>query len=258
MGRASSPPVQADVTLSEMQGVRYLHLGTPWVQGAMRISKPLAIELEYVRRMMAWLLWTPWEDVPGRCAVQLGLGAGALTRFCHGVLGMHTEAVEQNPAVIQACRQFFYLPRQGPRFRVWQDDAAAWVAQRTRRGTVDALQVDLYDHEAASPLLDHADFYANCRDVLSADGIMTINLFGRQSSLPHSMGQMAQAFGAEALWAFGPTREGNTVVLAHRNPERARQYPWRAQAVALQQRLGWRTERWQRVLRQNTDSPLTP
>jgi spermidine synthase len=30
-------------------------------------------------------------------------------------------------------------------------------------GTVDALQVDLYDHEAAAPVLDSADFYADCR-----------------------------------------------------------------------------------------------
>ena len=46
-----------EVTISESRGVRYLHLGTPWIQGAMRIEVPLAIELEYVRRMMAWTLF---------------------------------------------------------------------------------------------------------------------------------------------------------------------------------------------------------
>ena len=43
----------AGATLSEFEGVRYLHLGTPWVQGAMRIRKPRQLELEYVQRMMA-------------------------------------------------------------------------------------------------------------------------------------------------------------------------------------------------------------
>ena len=38
-----------EATISESAGVRYLHLGTPWIQGAMRIDEPLAIELEYVR-----------------------------------------------------------------------------------------------------------------------------------------------------------------------------------------------------------------
>ena len=46
-------PKLAPATISEADGVRYLHLGTDWVQGAMRLRKPHAIELEYVRRMMA-------------------------------------------------------------------------------------------------------------------------------------------------------------------------------------------------------------
>ena len=45
---ASKPrkPKYAPVTLSELEGVRYLHFGTEWVQGAMRIRKPDWIELE--------------------------------------------------------------------------------------------------------------------------------------------------------------------------------------------------------------------
>ena len=45
------------VTLSEADGVRYLHLGTPWVQGAMQVRKPQKVVLEYVQRMLASLLW---------------------------------------------------------------------------------------------------------------------------------------------------------------------------------------------------------
>ena len=37
--------------------IRYLHLGTEWVQGSMRIDAPFDIELDYVQRMMAWLLF---------------------------------------------------------------------------------------------------------------------------------------------------------------------------------------------------------
>ena len=51
-------------TLSEFDGVRYLHLGdTPWVQGAMRLRKPDVLELDYVQRMCVWLLWR--EASPG-------------------------------------------------------------------------------------------------------------------------------------------------------------------------------------------------
>jgi spermidine synthase len=49
-------PGHPPATITEFQGVRFLHLGTSWVQGAMRLSKPDAIELEYVQMMM--ILWS--------------------------------------------------------------------------------------------------------------------------------------------------------------------------------------------------------
>ena len=63
------------VTLSEENGIRYLHLGTGWIQGAMRPDDPDTIVLEYVQQMMAWMLFS--EDP--QHIVQLGLGTGALT-----------------------------------------------------------------------------------------------------------------------------------------------------------------------------------
>ena len=39
------------------------------------LDKPLAIELEYVQRMMAWLLLRPAGELARGHAVQLGLGA---------------------------------------------------------------------------------------------------------------------------------------------------------------------------------------
>ena len=109
--KKNTEPELAPATISEHDGVRYLHLGTPWVQGAMRIARPQAIELEYVQRMLAWMLWRPAAELSHGHAVQLGLGAGTLTRFCHQRLRMQrTTAVEINPSVIAACRQWFRLP----------------------------------------------------------------------------------------------------------------------------------------------------
>ena len=41
--------------------MRFLHLGSPAVQGSMKLSKPFEIHLEYQQRMMAWLLFTDLE-----------------------------------------------------------------------------------------------------------------------------------------------------------------------------------------------------
>ena len=69
-----------DIVISEEQGVRNLHFGSPWIQGAMRIARPYALELEYTREMMASLLFTGM-DAPPRRALMVGLGVGALPKF---------------------------------------------------------------------------------------------------------------------------------------------------------------------------------
>ena len=238
-----------EVTLSEQGGVRHLHLGTPWVQGSMRIRQPDAIVLEYVQRMMAWLLFVELDGLPQRRALQLGLGAGALTRFCHRQLGMDTTAVELNPRVVTACRAWFCLPPDGPRLRVIVGDAADWVHHAPWQGRFDAVQVDLYDHEAAAPVLDDAAFYAAVRALLTPQGSMTVNLFGRCAKLKRSLAALAEAFGAEALWAFRPTREGNTVVLAQRTPQRPPRERLAARAELIRARWRLPAPQWLRSLR---------
>ena len=63
-----------EVNFSDYGDVRYLHLGTEWVQGSMLLDKPFDIELEYVQRMMVWLLFVESATVARRHAMQLGLG----------------------------------------------------------------------------------------------------------------------------------------------------------------------------------------
>jgi spermidine synthase len=210
---ASSLP---EVTVSEYGGVRTLHLDSIWVQGAMRRSKPLKLELDYVQRMMAPLLWVePAQWREGR-AVQLGLGAAALTKFCHQVLGRPTTAVELHPGVLAACRQWFELPADGAGLQVELADAAEWVRRPAQAGRISLLHVDLYDHEAAAPVLDSADFYADCRALLAPGGVMAVNLFGRRASFDGSCARLLQAFGGGQVWRLAATKEGNTVVVATR------------------------------------------
>jgi spermidine synthase len=238
------------VTLSEHGGVRYLHLDTPWVQGAMLIREPRAIVLEYVQRMMAWMLWRPTAELARGHAVQLGLGAATITRFCHGVLRMpRVTAVEINPAVIAACRHGFALPADDARLRVVQEDAGQWVAQPAHRGTAQVLAVDLYDHEAAAPVLDSDVFYAHCHDVLAPCGVMSVNLFGRAASFRASAGRIAAAFGRDQVWSLTPTREGNTVVIATRGVAVPDREELLDRAVRIERLCGLPARKWLRMVR---------
>lgn len=235
------------VSISEGEIARYLHLGTPWVQGSMRLKDPFVLDLEYVQRMMAWLLFTPAdEDLTALHAVQLGLGAAALTKFHHKVLGMRTTAIEINPQVIAACRGWFKLPPDNERLQVLQADAGAEIRRPHWQGAVHALQVDLYDHDAAAPVLDSPDFYADCRALLAPEGCMTVNLFGRRSSYAASLEKICAAFGPDNVWAFKPTREGNTIVLAQRTPSRFKRGELAARCEQVRERWGLPTAKWVR------------
>lgn len=246
--KATSPPLP-EVHFSDHGDVRYLHLGTEWIQGAMRLDDPFAIDLEYVQRMMAWLLFVEPQTVARRHAMQLGLGAASLTKFCHRRLRMKTTAIELNPQVVAACRLWFKLPRDDSRLSVVLGDASEVVAHEHWRGQVDALQVDLYDHEAAAPVLDSEEFYRGCRTLLTEDGCMTVNLFGRTSSYERSLKRIRAAFGADAVWAFKPTREGNTVVLALRTPVRPTRALLDARAEVIEARWDLPARKWVRGLR---------
>ena len=247
--KKNTTPELPEVSVSDDGEVRHLHLGTPWIQGSMRVDDPFALELEYVQRMMAWLLFVEPTSVTKRHAMQLGLGAGAITKFCHKKLRLCATAIELNPQVLAVCRQWFKLPPDGAKLRVVLADAAEEIKNPMWLGTVDALAVDLYDHEAAAPVLDSPDFYADCRALLQDDGCMTVNLFGRSSSYERSLKSMASAFGEDALWAFKPTREGNTVVLAQRTHSRPKRAELMARAEVVQERWGLPATKWVRVFK---------
>ena len=234
-------------TISEFDGVRYLHLGdTPWVQGAMRLRKPRALELDYVQRMMAWLLLRDPAALDDTRVVQLGLGAAALTRFCHGELGLRTTAVELNAQVVAACRQWFRLPADDERLSVQIADAGAWVQDAAHHGSADVLSVDLYDHEAAAPVLDDDEFYRGCHDVLADGGVMTVNLFGRNASFSRSARRIEAAFAASGgtVRMLAPTPEGNTIVLAVRAGTMPDEAVLRERAEAVTARCGLKAVRW--------------
>ena len=257
--KKSSLPV---VNMSEMSGIRYLHLGTPWVQGSMLIDKPFEIELEYVQRMMAWLLFFDPLKVKKLHALQLGLGAGTITKACYKTLKMSTTVLEINPAVVGACQHWFKLPPQDKRLHIILGDAMKTLTnweQSTKEirrlstdlasNFIDCAQVDLYDHEAAAPVLDSADFYRAVHSVLTDEGIMTVNLFGRSSSFDRSLAQISAAFGEEAVWSFKPTKEGNTVILAQRTPSRPKRELLAARAEQIEAAFELPARKWLRLLK---------
>ncbi|RTZ47908.1 spermidine synthase [Candidimonas sp. SYP-B2681] len=210
----TKPWANDEPTLSELGGVRYLHFGTEWVQGAMRVGRPNELVLAYTQQMMAWLLFlepSKTDDVG-----IMGLGAGSLLRYMLKNTTASVETAEWNPQVTAICRAYFRLP-DSPRSVIDHSDAAVWVQKRRNIGRYMALMVDLYDAQAQGPVRDSLEFYQDCYGALSDVGIMTVNLFGDHASFPPNLENIRKAFKGQVL-ELPEIDAGNRVVLAFKGP----------------------------------------
>jgi spermidine synthase len=227
------------IHLSESGGVRYLHFGTVWVQGAMRIRRPYALELEYQQQMMAPILFIPR---PAH-VVQFGLGAAALTKFCwRYVESCRVVAVDIDARVVEAARRWFGLPRDDERLSVQIADARKYLRRVAGRCSADWLQVDLYDAGAKGPVCDDVPFYKACRGILRSPGVAAFNLFGR--GFDRSFGNIAQAFEGRAL-VLPESDAGNRVALAFSGPRvRLTWTELRRAAEAIESRLRLPARKW--------------
>jgi spermidine synthase len=200
-----------EIQVSEAAGVRYLHFSSPWVQGAMRVARPWALELDYTREMMAALLLRPDKDWP-RSVLLIGLGAASLTKFLH----RHRPAarltvVEIEPEVVAVARQYFKLPDEDLRLHITIGDGAEFVATHARR--FDLILVDGFDAEARSGLLDSLPFYLNCKACLTPSGLMVANLLSKRRGVRDALGRITEAFDGRAI-AFPSCDSGNVVAFA--------------------------------------------
>lgn len=236
------------VNFSELRGVRYLHLGSEWIQGAMRLSNPNAIELEYAQQMMAWLLFL--EPSKGFEVLQLGLGTGALTKFCHNLNShIRVSTVEINPAVIVASKVMFELPIESNRLDIIQADALDYVKDKRNASSKDIVQVDLYDGSASGPALSSLEFYKGCAAVLKDTGVMTVNLFGRHSSFKENINNICEAFKNRVL-LFPEVHDCNIVAIAFKGPQL--KVSWKevtTRATEISKRWNLPTSKWAQGLK---------
>ena len=198
------------IEVSEKAGVRYLHFSSAWVQGAMRLQRPNALELSYTREMMAGLLLrtAPWP----RDALLIGLGAGSLAKFIyHQLPATRITAVEIDPQVERVARLHFALPDDPRRLRVLIADGADYMLQGDSRH--DCILVDGFDGQGRAGALDTLPFYQACRARLSESGLLAVNLLGRDRGFAASVERISQAFAGRSL-VFPSCDRGNTIAFA--------------------------------------------
>lgn len=160
--------------LEESHNERRLHFTFDASQSRMSLHNPDKLVDDYIRKMMAFLLFVPNPQH----ILMIGLGGGSLAKFCYLQLpDARITSVEINPHVL-ALREQFHVPRNNKRFRVICDDGARYLARSDCKA--DVLLVDAFDSHGIALSLIEPEFFHHAARQLSKDGLLVMNLCGER------------------------------------------------------------------------------
>ena len=195
-----------------------LHFSMHEIQSRMALADPFALDLEYTRTMMGFLLLRP---EPQRI-VMIGLGGGSLAKFCHRHLpGASIQVAEINPHVI-ALRDEFHVPPDDARLQVLHADGANFVREDT--AGADVLIVDGFTTDGLPARLSSQRFYDSCAQMLGTDGVLVVNLHCGHRNYPTWVERLRRAFDGGVL-VVEDGELSNGIVFACRGTALARATP---------------------------------
>jgi spermidine synthase len=144
--------------------------------------------------------------------LQIGLGAGSLTRFIHRYLPDADQVViEQSAAVVAAARQAFNLPTENERLQIIVAEGADWLANVTE--AFDLILVDGFDANGQTGGLERVRFYQDARRRLSDGGLFVCNFLSRSPKFLQSCLALDSAFDGRTR-LLPQTPGGNVIALA--------------------------------------------
>ena len=244
--RVRKPADDAETAyVSERYGVRTLHIGSDTVQSAMRIARPYDLELSYTRSMMGFLLFMARRP---REVLLIGLGGGSLAKFIYRVLpSARVKAVELSAQVVAIARQYFHVPAHEPRLQVIVGDGAEYMTRKDV--SADLVVVDGYGADAHAEELGSREFYRDCHDRLTADGMLVVNLWGGDKQFTTLLHRIDEAFPKGTL-CLPAERPGNVIVFAFKQDPGAMRWQAMAErADALEKEIGLEYPRFVDALR---------
>jgi len=165
-------------------------------QTEMRLDDPEALTAEYTRKMMGFLVF----DASPKKILMIGLGGGALAKYCHRHLPRtQLTAVEIDSDVI-AMRADFYIPPDDARLKVINADGADYVAQMAYlRERTDVVLVDAYDEFGIAKSVVDYEFVKNAKRILKPKGVFVLNLVAEKAECEHYVETIRKVFGSPVI-----------------------------------------------------------
>jgi spermidine synthase len=184
----------ASVEVSEMNGVRSLHLGGDAIQSSMRLSSPDQLELHYTRAMLGALLFHPApQDM-----LMIGLGGGSIPRFVHKRMdAVRMTAVEINPRVVTVARSYFGLPEDDERLSVVVEDGLVYLPAHPM--SADIVLLDAFEDGEAVSALCSQKAYDACYAALRDGGVFVQNFMADEEKFGTYLRRIERAFEGRVL-----------------------------------------------------------
>jgi spermidine synthase len=218
------------IDVSELDGIRSLHIGSETIQSSMRVKNPDELVLTYSRAMMIFLLFhhNPQE------VLLIGLGGGSIPKYLHRYLPqLKTKVIEIDPRVIEIAKSHFYLPENDEALEVVQGDGFAYINESLL--TTDVLMLDAFDASGVPSELYSQDFFDACAQRLNPDGMLLVNLWGSDKNFDIYLGRIEQTFFGRVL-ILRTGKPGNIIVIGFkRAPRDLRWTTLRVRAKLLQE-----------------------
>lgn len=202
------------VEVTETDGIRSMHLGSPTIQSSMKVKDPYALVLAYSWGAMSSLLFKP--DITRLTLV--GLGGGSIAKyvwkFCPQI---QQTVIELNPQVIQVARSHFFVPDDDERLTIIEGDGIAYIQQHL--GGTDWLMMDAFGSNGLPPDFCTQSFFDDCAEALTPNGLLAINLWGSDKRFDIYMQRMEQSFDGRVLMM--PTGKPGNIIVFGLKPELA-------------------------------------
>ncbi len=201
------------IEVVDLGDTRSMHFGSLPRQSSMSLKTPHSLELTYTQAMMACLIVNP---NPQKILV-VGLGGGSLVKFLlYHFPECHIDVIEYRQDVIDAAQSYFNVPKNDPRLTIHHGDGYLFAQQRyfQDEAQYDLLLVDAYDHVGMAASVGVQAFFDACAGILSASGVMSINLWGSDRHLfNQSMTRINQSFDGRTM-VLPVENKGNVIALA--------------------------------------------
>lgn len=199
--------------LCETRNRLSLHFDNANVQSMMDPADPTRLMLGYTRTMMNFRDFQPNPRHIG----MVGLGGGSLPKHCFRLLPRSRITVAEISPEVIGLRHTFLIPPDSRRFRVVCENGADFV--RRYPASFDVLLIDGFDREGQPPELCSLEFYVHCREALTPDGVLVVNICdsGRSMLIP----RLRRAFHRQVLVAEGESSDNTIVFAGHLTPPRS-------------------------------------